>query len=123
MSLRDIKAQARGDLHQAMQVPAIYVAPGGAQSPCTCRVHSKFDALGDMQGTSFNYAETIEKTPRLVFWLAGLPALEQRGIVVILDALGEPTQEAYRLNTVEPPDLQTVTWLVVALPVSQIPAL
>lgn len=125
MGLRDIKAQARGDLHQTMQVPAVYAAPGGAQRRCNPRVHSKFDALGDQQGTSFNYAERIEKTPRLVFWRSEIDAeLEAHGIIVIVDPItGQPTGEAYRLNTSEPPDLQTVTWLVTVLPAAQIPML
>lgn len=112
MGLREIKAKARGDLHLAMRVPVAYVAPGGAiHTGVHARVHSKFDALGDLQGTSLNYAERIETVPKLVFWRAeiDLPVLKQQGIVVV------SATEGYRLNTAEPPDLATVTWLVTIL--------
>jgi hypothetical protein len=113
MTLREIKARAREDLHRQMRVLCNYRSPQGALTlGVHCRVHSKFEAKGDMQGTSFNYAESVEKTPRLVFWRDQIdePTLVRGGVVVI------SADEAYRLDTVEPPDLQTVTWLVTALP-------
>lgn len=112
MSLRDVKARARGDLHQAMRVPMVYLAPDGAEyRGYYCRVHSDNKALGDLQGTSLNYAERKEVVPRLVFWLADMPPVGARGRVVI------STTEGYRLDNADPKDQSlTVTWTVTPIP-------
>jgi hypothetical protein len=117
MTLREIKRQARSDLHQAMQVPALYLTlnpayvepvvdpdiPQYLETPVNIRVHSKFKALGDMKGTNFHFAEMIEEMPRLVFWREEFDNLERNAIVSVEE------NEAYRIDTVEPPDDQTVT--------------
>lgn len=117
MGLRDIKAQARGDLHLAMRVPIVYVEPNGTvHRDVHARVLSKFDAKGDMQGTSFNYAEAIEKTPKLIFWRSELdrPVLQRLGKVVV------SSEEGYLLDTFEPPDNQTVTVMATPLKPSDV---
>src|SRR5688500_16180295 len=119
MSLREIKAKARRDLHEAMRVPALYLPewpiPEGEELdpiPRHVRVHTKFNALGDVAGTNFNYAETLETTPKLVFWREELNPSEH-GVVSV--ELGE----AYRIGPVEPKDGLTITVTVTPLPASQ----
>ncbi len=116
MSLRDIKERARRDLHQQTQVEAFYYAPKSVL-PRTVhvRVHNKWDAKGDVQGTAFNFAEIREETPKLVFWFEECdPA--QKAVVVISD------HEAYRVINPDPRYLQTVTAACTALSPREIAA-
>lgn len=112
MSLRAIKAQARRDLHEAMRVPALYLPewPGDPADaiPCHVRVHTRFEALGDMVGTSLGYAETRETTPKLIFWRE---EVEPVGGSVVSVEIGE----AYRVSTVDPKDGLTITAFVAPL--------
>lgn len=109
MSLREIKARARRDLHEGMKVPAFYYPP---KSPLPVsgfvRVHSKFDALGGVAGTSFEYAERREIKPKLVFWRSEINPVRE-AVVMISSA------EGYRLNTIDPRDGDTVTAFVTLL--------
>jgi hypothetical protein len=103
MGLRDIKAKARADLHQAMRVGAFYYTDANATPiPCNVRVHTKFAALGDQKGTSFSYAETREMVPRLIFWKSEIDP-DNRGMVMIA------ADEGYLIDHVDPPDGLTVT--------------
>ena len=104
MGLRDIKAQARADLHQAMQVRAFYLATKASEPVlCSVRVHTKFGNLGDQKGTNFNAAETREIIPRLVFWRPqGI--LPVRNALVLISA-----EEGYRIGVVDPEDGLTIT--------------
>lgn len=104
VSLREIKAQARRDLHEAMQVPAYYYATDdGPPQQCSVRVHTKFDAkLGDLKGTSFSYAETQAQVPKLIFWLAEIDPSNMA--VVMISAA-----EGYRVDNVHPRDGATCT--------------
>lgn len=103
MDLRDIKDRARRDLHQQARVEAFYYAPKSVL-PRTVhvRVHNKWDAKGDVQGTAFNFAEIREETPKLVFWFEECDP-DQKAVVVISD------HEAYRVINPDPRYLQTVT--------------
>ena len=101
MGIREIKAKARADLHQAMQVPAYYISPRtGLATPCFVRVHNKHDALGDVQGTSFRFAELRQDTPQIVFWATEIRPEENAAVMV-------SSSEGYRVNTVDPRYLQT----------------
>jgi hypothetical protein len=116
MSLRAIKAQARRDLHEAMRVPALYLPdwPGDVEDaiPCHVRVHTRFEALGDMTGTSLGYAEVTEQTPKLIFWREELNP-SQGGVVSV--ELGE----AYRIQSIDPKDGLTITALVSPMSAAQ----
>lgn len=103
MSLRAIKAKARTDLHQAMQVPAYYLpARGSDPLPISVRVHTSFKALGDLKGTSFSYAETAADVPQLIFWREQIePA--NKALVVI------SATEGYMVDNSDPPDGLTIT--------------
>lgn len=82
-----------------MLVPAFYYGPldGMVARAINVRVHTKFDALGDVKGTSFGYAERIETVPKLVFLREEIePVLHA---VIVISA-----EEGYRVNVIEPPD-------------------
>jgi len=110
MGLREIKAKARAQLHDAMSVPAYFMAARGSDPvPCSVRVHTKFGALGDLKGTSFSYAETREEIPKLLFWRSQVEPTGRNNLVTI------SADEGYRLDTVDPPDGLTVKAAVVRL--------
>jgi hypothetical protein len=109
-SVRDIKKRARGDVHDRMRVAALYLeTPSSFPVPCFVRVHTKFAALGDMKGTSFDYAERLDTTPKLIFWREDGIEPQRNAIVSV-----EPG-EAYQIDHVSPPDGQTITATVVLL--------
>ena len=114
MGLREIKDAARRSLHQAMQVPAYYIEDIDLPSdpvPCTVRVHTKQAPLGEVKGTSFDYAERHENLPRIIFLIDEVPAPRNLSAVTITDpATG--VQEAYRVDNREPPDGITVSAMV-----------
>lgn len=98
-----------------MEVPAIYIFPDTLlYIEITVRVHSQFKALGDVKGTSFGYAERIDIVPELVF-LREQGVQPKRGGVVSISH-----EEAYRVDTVEPPDGITVKAKSPAIPVKDL---
>jgi hypothetical protein len=104
MGLRDIKAKARRALHTAMQVPASYYATAlTAPRLIHVRVHTKWIELGGLKGTSFNYAETEDRAPRIVFDRTEVPTPLRNSLVVI------SAEEGYRVGQTEPIDGMTVT--------------
>ena len=112
-SFRDIKRRARRDVHQHMRVPALYLATVGAVPvPCFVRVHTKFQALGDMKGTNFNYAEYEDITPRIILWREELPQPVRNAIISV------EAGEAYQIDNVQPADDLTITAMVTAMDLS-----
>ena len=119
-SFRDIKRDARRVVHETMRVPALYIADPTKPHlnvRCTVRVHTRFDALGNMAGTNFNAAERHERLPQIIFWRDENLALKRHGVVSV-----EPG-EAYRIDNVMPSDDQTITATVVMLKASDTTAL
>lgn len=109
-SFRDIKRRARRDVQNHMRVPALYLASFDAVPvPCFVRVHTKFQALGDMKGTNFNYAERGDITPRIILWREEIPQPVRNAIVSV------EAGEAYYLDNIEPADDLTITAMVVKL--------
>ncbi|TPI86358.1 hypothetical protein [Mesorhizobium sp. B2-8-9] len=109
-SHRDIKRQARRDLHDRAKVPALYIESTGADPvPVTVRIFDKFQALGDIKGTNQQYAEFDDNMPRIIFMRADLPSPKRGAIFSI-----EPG-EAYRLDSAMATDDLTITWHVVKL--------
>lgn len=101
MTLRDIKKRARQDLHLAMRVLAYCYHPvTGWPEQIHVRVHSKIDALGDVKGTSFGYAEKIETIPRLVYERAEHEPVKHEVVVI-------SPEEGYRVAVIETPDFIT----------------
>lgn len=121
MSLRDIKRQARRDLHALMRLPALYIAaPGGPGVLIHIRVHTKFDALG-LKGAEAGLAERRELIPKIIFMRDELDAagvVPKRNAVVSV----EPG-EAYRLDNADAPDDISLTFFVTALKPSDTVAL
>lgn len=113
MGLREIKHAARRHLHNAMQVPALYIEDPEADplpEPVTCsvRVHTRQDALGELQGTSFDYSERHEFIPRLIFLYDEVPEPANGSVVTIVDPV-TLMKEAYRIDNRHPRDGITVT--------------
>lgn len=104
MSIRDLRNRARTDLHNAMKIPAAYIAPGagGAPVPCGIRVHHRTKPFGDMTGFDYAPAERIEDVPEIVALVAEVSP--ERGGVFSIAPL-----EAYAVETVMLPDGITVT--------------
>lgn len=70
LSHRNSRNQARRDLHLRLAEPvALYVR--GVEDPIltTARWHDKNRMIGDLKGTSFDFALRHENTPELVFLL------------------------------------------------------
>ncbi len=109
-SFRDIKRRARTDVQKHLRVRALYLATIDAVPvPCFVRVHTKFQALGDMKGTNFNYAEYEDITPRIILWREEIPQPVRNAIVSV------EAGEAYYLDNIEPPDDLTITAMVVKM--------
>lgn len=99
MSLRAIRQSARRDLHNTMKVAGFFYAPGVPDYvECFVRVHGKFQKLGDLKGTNFNYAETFEPVTKLVFQDADGVRPVNKAIVMV------SATEGYRVGVVEPTD-------------------
>lgn len=97
--------EGRRALHEYMSVPALYFSwPNPAEiREISVRVHDKRQALGDLKGTSFNYAEREDDSPRIVFMRSEVDRPVRNMIVSI-----EPGV-AYRLGVNEAPDDITIT--------------
>lgn len=110
MGLREIKDRARRRLHDAMQVGAFYIEDPAAPVPvpCTVRVHTKMDALGELKGTSFDYGERHEMIPRLLFLIDEVPEPARGALVTITDPATH-AQEGYRIDNRYPADGITVS--------------
>lgn len=110
---REKLRSGRRVLHDRMGDPALYFAPpyvGGdtVVTPITVRVHEHFGLLGDLKGTNFNYAEVEDQSPRIVFMRDEITPVRN---MVVSVAPGQ----AYRVDTVSPPNDITVTARVVRL--------
>lgn len=104
MSLRDIKAQARTDLHNGMQVRIAYYETAASPALVTrCRVLSKVEQAGELKGTNLSYAETVETIPTLIFLLADNVPVARNAIIVVA------SDEGYQIDHIEPTDVVTVT--------------
>lgn len=99
---RDIKRSARQDLHLHLSVPAVLVTSGADPFLCTVRIQNSFAALGDLKGTSFHYAEREEISPKAIFLRSEVPN-PKRGDIISVEV-----GEAYRIDSVLPPDDITV---------------
>jgi hypothetical protein len=86
-----------------MEVPAIYIDPKTQlYAAITVRTHTQFKALGDVKGTSFGFAERVDIVPELIF-------LREQGVQPLRGGvISISHEEAYRVDTVEPPDGITV---------------
>lgn len=107
---RDLKRKARADLHQHMQVRALYLlTPTSTPVPCTVRVWTKWGALGQLPGKGEGWAEIQEAEPKIIFMVSDVPNPRKNALVSI------ERGEAYRVETSDPPDDITITAKVVRL--------
>lgn len=114
MSIRDLRARARGQLHDALSVEAIYYSPDLATAiPCRVRTHHRTKPFGDMTGFDYQPAERIETVPEIVFLAAEVAPV--RGGVVSIAA-----DEAYNIEVPMPRDGITITAQVTRMSQSQI---
>ncbi len=109
---REMKRQARRQLHEHMSEPALYLADTSAEPVgCTVRLHLKFDEIGELLRGGF--ADRQELTPRILF--LGEQVQPVRNSIVITQDMG-----AWRIDNDLPPDDITITAEVVRLTKSQI---
>ena len=123
MGLREIKDAARRDLHEQMKVAALYLDDptdlvGFPPVPCTVRVHTMQAPLGEVKGTSFDYAERHEAIPRIVFLWDEVPEPSNGSVVTIKDP-ATLLKEAYRIDNRHPRDGITVTADVTGMTAAQ----
>ena len=107
---RDELREGRQVLHMEMADPALYiaewpVADGEEPSaiPVTVRVHEHGVQLGDLKGTSFNYPEIYDDSPKIIFMRDEI-APKRHAVVVIGPG------EAWRLGAGQAPNDITVTF-------------
>ena len=100
MSFRDIKLAARRNLHQHMKVPALYI--DGEEDPVEVhvRIHTQWAALGEVSGTSFDYAEKEDIIPRIIFDRSEVDNPARNSIVMV------SAEEGYRVDSTLPIDLE-----------------
>lgn len=99
-------------------VPALYLLPADPGPweepvPCGVRLHLKFQALGDLKGTSSHYAEREEMTPKAIFFRDDVDAPARDAVISV--AVGE----AYRIDHTLPADGEFVTASIVPLTASE----
>lgn len=105
---RDRKRAARRTVHQHMQHRALYLASVPLDSmsdppvEITVRIHTKFSALGDQPGTSYQFAQRFEEVPKLRLLRAEVNP-ERLGVISVSEG------EAYQIENVLPPDDEFVT--------------
>ena len=115
-NIRDIRRKARRQLHQAMRVPALLLAPGVAPMRLHVRDHTKFrvNAIeGAVRSGNGQMVDRQEMAPSIIFMrdeVTEIGVTLVRGMVISI----EPG-EAYRLNNAEAPDDITVKWFVTAI--------
>lgn len=112
MSISQIKAAARGALHEFMGRPAnLYLSNTTTEfTAITVRHHEKAALVGDLSGTNLSYAENHDDQETVVFWcdqlmpLVGTQSSPPRGALVVLSA-----SEGYWVDNTRPRYGQTVT--------------
>lgn len=98
-SFREILRKARRDLHEQLEVPALYIAhTGAAPVALTVRLHTQVVETGNQGASSKGYAEISEVTPRIVFMRDALEDARYGAIFSIA------ADEAYQVERTAPPN-------------------
>jgi len=86
-----------------------------ADAPVEIRViiTDRFQSLGDLKGTNFNYAEVLDNTPRIEMLLSEVKPSRNFYISVEKDLV-------YQIDTVQPPEDITVTANVLRVPAEKL---
>ena len=106
MDIRELRAQARRDLHTTLSRPAAYYAEGRTDTPprlIHVRLHTKTVEQGDSPGSSFDYAKREDTAPRVIFDVVEVPDPGRNDIVMLTD------DEGYRVSHTEPQDGMTIS--------------
>lgn len=108
--LRSEKERARRDLHGALQVPAYYFVAGNTANPrlVKVRIHNRATMVGDIAGFP-GAGQVMDQAPSIVFLREDFDDAKRLGIVSVAKG------EAYRIDSVRPPDGITRTALCVQL--------
>lgn len=105
MGLAEIKAKARGSLHEFMARPASLYNDGSLHGTITARRHDAPKVVGDLAGTNLSYAEVHERPTTLVLLAEEIDGLTlDRGDEVIFEL-----DEGWYVETVKPRDGITIT--------------
>lgn len=102
MGFREIKQGARQQLHDTMKTPALYLDDAD-EIALTVRVHTQWKALGELKGTSFDYAELESIVPQIIFMRAQIESPVRNARVII------SAEEGYFIDHTLPPDGISVT--------------
>lgn len=96
-SFREILRKGRVDLHEIMQVPALYIPFDGATPiPVPIRDHSRVVQTGDMGSGIKGYATMAEITPKLLWMVEHLSNARNGAIFSVAPG------EAYRVENTDP---------------------
>lgn len=117
---RDIMNEARKAIHQTLEVDALYLVPAAGVPgtyedpvPVKVRVHDRAVQLGDLKGTSFDYAVKADNNPQVIFLREEMAAPARNAIVSV------EAGEAYAIDSVEAPHGVTVAANVTRLRASE----
>lgn len=111
MALRDIKRRARRDLHDEMQVPAMFLvdllSPGVL---IHVRVHVKFDQVGKITARNSEWMLVEDKAPEIVFMR---DELAEKGLTLVRNVvISVEVGEAYTIDRLKAPDDISITAVV-----------
>lgn len=100
MGFRETKAMGKRAVHDTMKQPASYYASPADALPVLihARPHTKWLETGDLKGTNLSYAETEERSPRVIIDRLELDNPPSGGYIIFA------ADEGYRVTTTEPPD-------------------
>lgn len=94
-SFREVKRQARRDLHKVLSEVVLYLPERHAEPiPLSVRIHDAFTELGSLGGDSAGFAERTEITPYIRF----VGFTPEKNAVIVTRDLG-----VYAIETVKPP--------------------
>ena len=109
-SFREILRKGRRDLHEHMQVAALYIAYAGAvPKPVTIRDQTRVVETGDQGSKVKGYASITEIEPRIIFMVDELADARVGALFSVAEG------EAYRVERTEPANDITRTAYVTQL--------
>ena len=102
-SLVEYRAAARVTVHDRLSVPVrVHASDGASHVDTVARVMDRVEEVGSLTGSGSTYVQRKAKTAEVLFFMAD--HVPVRGQVVVVSA-----GEAYRIQTIEPPDGLSVT--------------
>lgn len=64
--IRDLRRRSRRSLHEALSIPAVYIAPDSTETSCRVRIFENNRAFGDMAGFDYDPAQRQAEVPEIV---------------------------------------------------------